>query len=221
MKNALDDLERFLHECELPLLVQLALSHYQFEVIHPFLDGNGRIGRLLIPLMLVLRGALSQPLLYLSAYFEHHRSQYYDNLLITSQSGNLVPWLTFFLEGVRLQARDAEERTVRLVELQHQMRNTLLEEGRSNSAVRLAEYLFSAPVVSASSVAKVLEVTRPTAHAAIDSLVERGDLQEVTGRERGRIYEAPRIFHAVYGPVELPQADGGVSQRVLPLDIDE
>ena len=221
MKNALDDLERFLHECELPLLVQLALAHYQFEVIHPFLDGNGRIGRLLIPLMLVLRGALSQPLLYLSAYIEHHRSEYYDNLLITSQSGNLIPWLTFFLEGVRLQARDAEERTVRLVELQHQMRNALLDEGKSNSVVRLAEYLFSAPVVSAPSVARTLDVTRPTAHAAIESLVQRGDLHEVTGRERGRIYEAPRIFDAVYGPVELPQINNGQSQRRFSLEIDE
>ena len=136
MRIALDDLERFLHERDHPLLVQLALAHYQFEAIHPFLDGNGRIGRLLIPLMLVLRGALSQPLLYLSAYFEQYRSQYYDHLLLTSQTGDLMPWLTFFLSGVRRQARDAEERTVRLVELQHGMRSALLDEGRPNSVVR-------------------------------------------------------------------------------------
>ena len=117
MAIALADLERFLHERDLPLLVQLALAHYQFEVIHPFLDGNGRIGRLLIPLMLVLRDVLPEPLLYLSAYFEQHRGEYYDHLLMTSQRGDFVPWLTFFLSGVRLQSRDAEERTVRLVEL--------------------------------------------------------------------------------------------------------
>ena len=117
MGDALTDWERFLHEEELPLLVQLALAHYQFEVIHPFLDGNGRIGRLVIPLVLVLRGALPQPLLYLSAYFERFRSDYYDHLLLTSQRGDPIPWLRFFLEGVRVQARDAEERTVRLVEL--------------------------------------------------------------------------------------------------------
>ena len=204
MKTALDDLERFLHEHDLPLLVQLALAHYQFEVIHPFLDGNGRIGRLLIPLMLVLRGALPQPLLYLSAYFEHFRSQYYDNLLFTSQSGDFTPWLTFFLHGVRRQARDAEERTVRLVELQNDMRRALMEEGKPNSVIRLAESLFSMPVVSASRVAEVLDVSRPTAHAAIDALVEREDLEEVTGRERNRIYQAPRIFDAVYGPVDIP-----------------
>lgn len=204
MVVALSDLERFLHERDLPLLVQLALAHYQFEAIHPFLDGNGRIGRLLIPLMLVLRDALPQPLLYLSAYFEQHRSEYYDHLLITSQQGSLVPWLTFFLRGVRDQARDAEERTVRLVELQHQLRNELLDEGRPNSVIRLAEHLFSTPVTTAARAETALGVTRPTAQGAITTLVERGDLIEVTGRQRHRIYQAPRIFDAVYGPVELP-----------------
>ena len=202
--DVLSDWERFLHERELPLLVQLALAHYQFEVIHPFLDGNGRIGRLVIPLMLVLRGALPQPLLYLSAFFDQYRSEYYDHLLGTSQRGDLEPWLTFFLRGVRQQARDAEERTVRLVELQHGLRDELLGEGRTNSVVRLAEYLFATPIVTANRVRDVLGVTRPTAQAAIDALVERGDLVEVTGRERGRVYQAPRIFEAVYGDVILP-----------------
>jgi Fic family protein len=203
MREALSDLERFLHETDLPLLIQLAIAHYQFEVIHPFLDGNGRIGRLLIPLMLVLRDALPQPLLYLSAYFEQHRSEYYDHLLITSQSGDLMPWLAFFLRGVRRQARDSEERTVRLVELQYQLRNELLDEGRPNSVIRLAEQLFATPVVTAARVEASIGVTRPTAHAAIDALVERSDLVEVTGRERRRIYEAPRIFDAVYGSVDV------------------
>jgi Fic family protein len=216
MLAAFSDLERFLHEQEIPLLVQLALAHYQFEAIHPFLDGNGRIGRLLIPLMLVLRDALTQPLLYLSAYFEQHRSEYYDHLLMTSQQGDLMPWLRFFLRGVRRQARDAEERTVRLVELQHELRTALLDEGRPNSVVRLAEYLFSVPVITAARTEELLGVTRPTAHAAIDALVGRGDLVEVTGRERGRIYEAPRIFDAVYGSVDI---DDGEAPYQLPLDV--
>lgn len=216
MQAAFDDLERFLHDREMPLLVQLALAHYQFEVIHPFLDGNGRIGRLLIPLMLVSRDVLTQPLLYLSAYFEQHRSEYYDHLLMTSQHGDLLPWLRFFLDGVRRQARDAEERTVRLVELQHELRTALLDEGRPNSVVRLAEYLFSVPITTAAHVADLLEVTRPTAHAAIDALVERGDLVEVTGRERGRIYEAPSIFNAVYGPVDVDETE---AHYQLPLDM--
>ena len=209
MQRALADLERFLHETDLPLLVQLAVAHYQFEVIHPFLDGNGRIGRLMIPLMLVLRGALAQPLLYLSAYFEQHRGEYYDHLLVTSQRGDLMPWIVFFLRGVRRQARDSEERTVRLVELQDQLRNELLEEGRPNSVIRLAEQLFAVPIVTAARVESMIGVTRPTAQAAIDALVERGDLRETTGRARGRVYRAPAIFEAVYGsvPVEAAATD--------------
>ncbi len=206
MRDALSDLEKFLHETDLPLLVQLAIAHYQFEVIHPFLDGNGRIGRLMIPLMLVLRDALPQPLLYLSAFFEQHRSEYYDHLLITSQCGDLMPWIAFFLRGVRQQARDSEERTVRLVELQHQLRNQLLDEGRPNSVIRLAEQLFATPVVTAARVEAMIDVTRPTAQAAIDALVERGDLTEITGRTRGRVYEAGAIFEAVYGPVPIEES---------------
>jgi len=203
MSKALDDLERFLHQRQWPLLLQLAIAHYQFEAIHPFLDGNGRIGRLMIPLMLIQRKALPQPLLYLSAYFEQRRSEYYEHLLQISQTGDLEPWLRFFFEGVKQQARDAEERTVRLVELQHQMRNSLLEEGRPNSVVRLAEYLFAIPTVTAQQVAERLDVTRPTAHAAINALVERGDLHEVTGRNRNQIFKAPQIFDAVYGRMDL------------------
>jgi Fic family protein len=149
---------------------------------------------------------LPQPLLYLSAYFEQHRSEYYDHLLITSQSGDLMPWLAFFLRGVRQQARDSEERTVRLVELQHVLRSELLDEGRPNSVVRLAEQLFSVPVVTAARVEAMIGVTRPTAQAAIDALVEREVLVETTGRERHRVYEAPAIFDAVYGSVDVPES---------------
>jgi Fic family protein len=207
MHTALTDWERFLHDRELPLLVQLALAHYQFEVIHPFLDGNGRIGRLLIPLMLVEQSALSQPLLYLSAFFERHRSAYYDHLLRVSQTGDLLPWIEFFLTGIRHQARDAEDRTVRLVDLQHSLRAELLAERRSSSVIRLAEQLFSTPIVNAARVESLLSVTRPTAHAAIEALVDRGDLVEVPGRSRARLYEAPQIFAAVYGATEHPETD--------------
>lgn len=214
MTEALTDLEHFLHEREMPLLIQLALAHYQFEAIHPFLDGNGRIGRLLIPLMLVLRNALPQPLLYLSAFLEQNRSEYYDHLLFTSQRGDLMPWVNFFLRGVTIQARDAEERTVRLVELQSEMRNRLLDEGRPNSVIRLAEHLFSTPVVTAANAENVLGVSRPTAQSAINALVERGDLEEVTGRDRNRVYEAPQIFEAVYGPVDVPDRESPTQLRL-------
>ncbi|MCY4371397.1 MAG: Fic family protein [bacterium] len=205
MGELLTDLEYFLHEQEMPLLIQLALAHYQFEVIHPFLDGNGRIGRLMIPLMLILRGALTQPLLYLSAYFEHYRDDYFDLLLSTSQNGDLLPWIQFFLRGVQQQARDAEERTVRLVDLHHQVRSELLDEKRPNSVVRLAEHLFNLPFVTAKWAADTLEVSPPTAYSAINSLVERGDLVELGERRRNRIYQAPHIFEAVYG--SPPQED--------------
>jgi Fic family protein len=129
-----------------------------------------------------------------------------DHLLITSQKGDLMPWIAFFLRGVRRQARDSEERTVRLVELQHQLRSELLDEGRPNSVIRLAEQLFSVPLITASRAESMINVTRPTAQAAIDALVERGDLREVTGRARRRVYEAPAIFEAVYGSVHIEES---------------
>ena len=208
MGELLTDLESFLHEQEMPLLIQLALAHYQFEVIHPFLDGNGRIGRLMIPLMLIHRGALTQPLLYLSAFFEQYRDDYFDLLLRTSQNGDLLPWIEFFLRGVQQQARDAEERTVMLVDLHHQVRNELLAEKRPNSVVRLAEHLFSLPFVTAKWAADALDVSRPTAYTAINTLVERGDLVELGQRSRNRIYQAPHIFEAVYGSPTREDAAG-------------
>lgn len=202
MRDALGDLEIFIHEKPMPLLVQIALVHYQFEVIHPFLDGNGRLGRILIPLLLVERGVLPEPLLYLSAYFEQNRSEYYDLLLRTSQQGDLTPWLNFFLRGVRRQAQDAERRTHRLVALQADLRNQLLEEGRPGSVLRLAEHLLAQPMVTAPMVARLTGVTAPTANAAIRALVERGDLEEISGRERYRLYQATEIFKAAYDPIE-------------------
>ena len=124
-------------------------------------------------------------------------------MLVTSQSGDLMPWIAFFLRGVRQQARDSVKRTVRLVELQHQLRNELLDEGRATSVIRLAEQLFLNPVVTAARVEAVLGVTRPTAQTAIDALVARGDLIETTGRDRNRVYRAQAIFDALYGPISI------------------
>ncbi|MBA3290401.1 MAG: Fic family protein [Actinobacteria bacterium] len=204
MNPALDDLEQFLHDRSVPLLIHLAMAHYQFEVIHPFLDGNGRLGRLLIPLVLIERAVLPQPLLYLSVYLERNRNQYYDLLLRTSRTGDLEPWISFFLRAVSAQATDAEERTVRLVELQSTMRSQLLEERVSMTVVRATELLFSTPYVSATSLASALDVTFPTAQSAIDLLVTRGDLVETTGRRRNRFYFAQGIFDAVYGTATEP-----------------
>jgi Fic family protein len=136
--DAMADLERFLHNRDLPNPIAVALAHYQFETIHPFVDGNGRIGRLLIPLMLIERGILEHPVMYLSAYFERLRSTYYELLNQTRRTGELFPWIDFFLDGVITTARDAEDRTFRLVDLQHTIRRQLLEARSTATALRLA-----------------------------------------------------------------------------------
>lgn len=210
MNEALTDLERFLHEDDLPNLVALALAHYQFETIHPFLDGNGRIGRLLVPLALCQRGVLERPMLYLSVYFERHRSQYYHLLFETSATGDPTPWINFFLDGVAHQSRDAEERTVTLIDLQRDIREELLAAKVTNTALRLAESLLDRPYVTTKRVTRQFEVTPPTAQKAIDSLVEQGILTEVTGRKRNRVYLSPRIMDAVYGVAD-DDADEGVA----------
>ena len=202
MNDALADLERFLHEDELPNLVALALAHYQFEAIHPFLDGNGRIGRLLVPLALCQRGVLERPMLYLSAYFERHRSSYYHLLFEISATGDPIPWINFFLDGVAQQSRDAEERTVTLVDLQREIREELLAAKVTNTTVRLAESLLDRPYVTAKRVTRQFDVTPPTAQKAIDSLVDQGSLTEVTGQKRNRVYLSPKIMDAVYGDTD-------------------
>ena len=196
--TALADLERFLHDRSLPNLVAVALAHYQFETIHPFLDGNGRIGRLLIPLMLVDRGVLRLPILYLSAYFERNRDEYYSRLNEARYGVDPFGWLDFFLKGVVTYARDAEERTVRLVDLQRRLRLELIEGGATLTAIRLGERLLDRPYVNATMVTRMLDVTFPTAQAAILMLETLGHLREITGRARGRVYVASSIMDAVY-----------------------
>jgi Fic family protein len=199
MHVALDDFERFLQERSVPVLVHLAMAHYQFEAIHPFLDGNGRLGRLLVPLVLLERGVLPQPLLYLSGYFDEHRSRYYELLMHTSRTGDFAPWIKYFLGAVATQAVEAEDRTVRLVELQASLRNELLKERASTNVIRTAEMLFNTPYISSNVLSRALDVSFPTAQSAINALVARGDLKEATGRKRNRFYFAARIFDAVYG----------------------
>ena len=186
----LADWEAFVHdEAPLPPLVRCALMHYQFEAIHPFRDGNGRIGRLLIPLLLMERGVLRHPLLYLSAWFERHRQRYYDGLYAVSASGDWTPWLRFFLEGVREQAADAVDRARKLRGLHEDYRRRLLEGRASANALRLADELPLVPVVSRRAVASLLGVTPAGASLVVDRLAEAGILQPLTG---GR----PRLFAA-------------------------
>jgi Fic family protein len=200
MADALSDLESFLQERSMPFLIQLALAHHQFAVIHPFPEGNGRLGRLLIPLVMVDRGVLPQPMLHLSVYFERNHGRYSELLTSTSDSrtGDVDPWLKFFLRGVAEQAADAEARMVGLVELQAAQRGGLQADSASTNVVRAAEHLFTTPYVSATSLTTGLGVTFPTAQACIKTLVKRKMLVELTGGKRNRIYYAEAIFDAVY-----------------------
>jgi len=171
--------------------------HYQFEAIHPFLDGNGRVGRLLITLYLCAGGYLSQPLLYLSAFFERGRDEYYDRLLAVSQRGEWEGWVAFFLRGVAEQSRDAVTRSRRILGLQQAYRDRLHEARASPSTLRLLEVLFQSPVLTIPMAAKRIEVTYPAAKAALQRLDRAGIVKEITLRKRGRIYFAEELVRTI------------------------
>lgn len=199
--RAMADLEYYLHApSELPSVVRLALVHYQFEAIHPFNDGNGRIGRLLISLMLCLEGVLPQPLLYLSAWFERYRTEYYDRLLHVSQRGSWGEWLNFFARGVAHEAMDAVDRATRLRDLQVEYTERVRTVRTSALLLKLIESLFARPAVTAAVVRDLLDVTPRTAQQHIDRLREAGILAEITGRKRDRIYVASGIAQVIYEP---------------------
>ena len=195
MKEALDQFEKFLHaDTQLPPLIELALLHYQFETIHPFLDGNGRIGRLLITLFLCQRGTLNKPLLYLSAFFERHRQEYYDRLLEVSRRGAWRQWLEFFLQAVVTQSDDAVRRARRLLDLHRTYYQTSLGKHLPPTAMELVELIFVKPVLNARVAQEALKVTYPGAQKAINALVEQGILAEITGGKRNKAYSARRIL---------------------------
>lgn len=198
MTQALDAFERFLQEGSgYPFLVDLALTHYQFEAIHPFMDGNGRIGRLLIPLLLCERGILPQPLLYLSAYFEKNRDSYVDLLLGVSRSGAWEKWVRFFLKGVADQARDALRRSRQLLSLRQEYRVRMQMARASALVLRLVDDLFSHPAITASGARRRLGVTHRSAQLNIEKLEKAGILKEYTGRRRNRVYVATGILSII------------------------
>jgi Fic family protein len=198
MHAALDALEKYLHaQDDQPELVRLALIHYQFEAIHPFLDGNGRIGRLLVSLLLVHWGLLPLPLLYLSAFFEAHRDEYYDLLMAVSERGAWSEWVAFFLRGVGEQARDAVARATRLQDLQLEWRSQLQEGGVPAWILGLMDMLFETPLVSGQMVQKRFGVSHPTAMKGIRRLEDMGILREITGKERNRLYLATAVVNGV------------------------
>jgi len=185
------DLEQFLHADDdaLPVLIRAGIAHLQFETIHPFLDGNGRVGRLLITLLLCHTGALREPLLYLSLYFKAHRSTYYDLLDVVRRDGDWERWLAFFLEGVRSTAVGAVATAEQLGEL-FQADRTRLEplKRRAGSALRVHEALKARPISSIQEVSRTTQLSFPAASKAMDLLIELGIARELTGQRRNRLF---------------------------------
>jgi Fic family protein len=208
MQGALSDLEEYLHRDDgYPLLMRLAFVHYQFEAIHPFLDGNGRIGRLLLSLLSVHWGLLPLPLLYLSGYFESHRSDYYGLLAAVSERGAWRDWLLFFLRGVAEQARDANARAKRLQDLQIEWRRQLLEERSAGLLLRLVESLFKNPMLTVPQAQLLLGVTHRSAQHSVDKLVQVGILRPAGKSVRARVYVAPAIVDTVDMPLHAERND--------------
>jgi Fic family protein len=198
MHHTLDALEKYIHApSDIPQLVRAALIHYQFEAIHPFLDGNGRAGRLLVILLLLEWGLTSQPLLYLSAYFEAHRLDYYDRLLAVSQRGEWENWLLFFLKGISSQSLDAIARIERLGQLRTAYRELLRTERAAARLLQSLDVLFDRPVLNIRQLEVALDVPYRTAQRYIERLEEIGILHEVTGQARNRIYWADEIINRI------------------------
>lgn len=185
--NALGQLEVFLHaeRNRVPLLVRCALAHAQFETIHPFLDGNGRIGRLLITLMLCEDGALSRPLLYLSLYLKARRAEYYDRLMAIRHQGHWEEWIAFFLRGVSATARAATETAKAIVAMREVHRHAVANNAK---ALALLDHLLLQPTVTIKRVSTLISCTAPTATKLVQDLESRGWLQEVTGYGRNRVW---------------------------------
>lgn len=198
MERCLQDLEAFVHApSELPALVRIALVHYQFEAIHPFIDGNGRIGRLLVSLLLSSEGLLPRPLLSLSAFFERRRRDYYRLLLDVSRKGAFAEWITFFLTGVEEQSRDAARRTTALLDLRQKYRSRFESARSSALLLKLVDSLFESPVLTIPGAAKHLEVTHRAATLNVGKLVQAGIVVETTGRGRNRVFVARGILGGV------------------------
>jgi Fic family protein len=198
----LEDLVEYAnHETGVHPLLRIGLIHYQFETIHPFLDGNGRLGRLLISLLLQRDGLLPEPYLYLSSYFNARRSGYVDHLLSVSQHGDWETWLRFFLRGVQAQADEAHYRANLLVDLreQHQQR---YQSERSGNILELVMRLFEDPYLDVNTAADWLDVEYSTANRLVNRLEDDGILEELTGKNRNRFYRASEVFKIINKPID-------------------
>ncbi|PYV97647.1 MAG: cell filamentation protein Fic [Acidobacteria bacterium] len=205
LMGCLDDFEKFLHDDQhkLPVLVEAGLVHVQFESIHPFLDGNGRVGRLLITLLLCAKGALSEPLLYPSLYLKTNRTQYYDLLQRVRSEGAWEDWLAFFLEGVASAAQEAAETAERTLKLFARDRGKIEKLGRpSESALRVHELMQMNPYIRIRTATKALKLTVPTVTNALSHLVRLGIVKEVSGKQRDRLFAYSRYVSMVSAGTE-------------------
>lgn len=185
------DIEKFAHseENNLPDLLKIALIHYQFETVHPFLDGNGRVGRLMITLYLVSKGILKRPILYLSDYLERNRNSYYSKLTAVRQNNDLESWFNFFLSGVI----ETSEKGVRTFEQILQLKENQLArigslKSRAGNAKKVLDFLYKKPIIDVKTVSEITEVTVTTANSLVQDLVQLGIIKEATGAKRGRLY---------------------------------
>ncbi len=189
--DLMSDIEKFIHneELHIPELLKIGLVHYQFETIHPFLDGNGRVGRLLIPLYLVSKGILQSPILYLSDFFEKHRQLYYDNLTIVREKNDLGQWYKFFLVGVIETAKNGISTFDKILQLQKKIDADLQKLGsRALKAKKVIDYLYKKPLITAHKVSEIASISMPSSYKLISDLEKLQILQEKTGGQRSRVY---------------------------------
>ena len=191
--DLMGDLEKFIHNeaLQLPHLIKMAIAHYQFETIHPFLDGNGRLGRLMIALYLAGFGLLHKPALYLSDYFERHKSEYVDHLMAVRQKNKMKEWLVFFLYGVRETAQHSTQVFKDILTLKARIERDVFpafSRRRLPNAQTLLQHLYQAPVVNIKSVAELLNLRPNTAAELINDFVNHGVLSELTGKQRNRLF---------------------------------
>jgi len=206
MADALDNFEKFLHDDKLPTLVRAALAHVQFETIHPFLDGNGRLGRLLITFMLCAEGALKAPMLYLSLYFKQQRQRYYDLLQGVRDRGDCETWVEFFLTGIVETANEAVETARELLTLFEEDRARVRAFGRpAASMARVHDLMQRQPIIGILPASRALHLTHPTVMKALANLQKLDIVHEITGRRRGRLFAYTRYMSILNRGTELPK----------------
>jgi Fic family protein len=198
VEKLIDNLIDYLNKYEeVPLLIKCALMHYQFETIHPFCDGNGRIGRSLITLYLCKKNKISKPLLYTSDYFEKHRRDYYEILLNTNKTGKFEEWIKFFLEAIKVQSEDALDRTIKIQKLREKYQEKVKNHKQAINLLNAIDILFMNPFVQINQIANHLKITYPTAKKAVQNLISLDILRPTTQKERNKLFVAHEILDVV------------------------